>query len=152
MSYYYHMDEDGNEWGPFTPGQLTGLLNRGVLNAGSKVRAEDDATWYTYYAVPRKTNDSPPLDPKEAEVKRTKGDEIACALERHIAARHHLTGEQHHPQIRAGPRAHAAVTHHTAQDGRHRIPHRHALLRGVADQKARHPGDILRHQDAGGAG
>ena len=31
--WYHHRDSDGLQWGPFTPGQLTKLLNLGVLDA-----------------------------------------------------------------------------------------------------------------------
>ena len=51
--WFYYRDPEGIEWGPFTPAQLTSLLNRGVLGPDSRIRPEGEEKWYRYYKCPR---------------------------------------------------------------------------------------------------
>lgn len=83
--WYYHRDPDGREWGPFTPGQLTRLLNLEVLTSQSLIRAENSDVWDTYYAAPQpKDWFDEPVD-ENSEQKRLDGDRIAAQLELHTA-------------------------------------------------------------------
>lgn len=85
--YSYYRDRDGREWGPFTAGQLTRLLNLEVLTPQSLVRTEGDDTWHSYYAQPQPKDwvDDSTLDLHESEQKRLRGDRIAAQLELHMA-------------------------------------------------------------------
>lgn len=81
--WYYHRDPDRREWGPFTPGQLTRLLNLEVLTSQSLIRAENSDVWDTYYAAPQPKDwfDEPVYE--NSERKRLNGDRIAAQLELH---------------------------------------------------------------------
>lgn len=83
MALFYHLDDEGHEWGPFTSGQLTGLLNRGCLNAKSQIRIDGDPAWHTYYQVPRNA-DSVPSDSDDMHHALDRGQQIALELERHL--------------------------------------------------------------------
>jgi hypothetical protein len=87
IKWFYHMDEDGREWGPFTPGQLTSLLNEDVLTKRSKVRPEGDAVWYSYYRCPKhQPGNSFDLElTEEDERKMQAGDKLARKLKIAVA-------------------------------------------------------------------
>ena len=84
--WYYHRDSDGVEWGPFTPGQLTKLLNLGVLDARSLIRSIDDETWHSYYAKPQPEDWLAPVE-EDFDAKRAEGERIVADLQRHTERR-----------------------------------------------------------------
>lgn len=83
MSLYFHSDDDGKEWGPFTRAQLTSLLNKGCLTAKSLIRLSEDQTWYTYYKVP----DSKTQITGDINAIIEHGKRVAAELELHLAKR-----------------------------------------------------------------
>lgn len=91
--FYYHRDSEGHEWGPFTAGQLTALLNLDVFDSRSLIRAEGGTTWHSYYGKPRPKNIfKEPPDP-DWEKKHAAGEsafrelQLATVRRRLVAAR-----------------------------------------------------------------
>lgn len=80
--WYHHRDSDGLQWGPFTPGQLTKLLNLGVLDARSLIRSDGDETWHSYYAKPQPEDWRAPIE-EDLDAKIAEGDRIVADLQRH---------------------------------------------------------------------
>lgn len=84
--WYYHRDRDGLEWGPFTPGQLTHLLNLGVLDSRSLIRSADDESWRSYYSKPYPKDWLAPVE-DDFDAKLAESDGIVADLKRHTERR-----------------------------------------------------------------
>ena len=91
MSYrwFFHLDADGKEWGPFTHGNISDLLSKTVLNQQSLIRPAAELKWYSYRECPRR---SPGKDwwqtyaePDLTGYERQESDALALTLEKHVA-------------------------------------------------------------------
>lgn len=87
VEFYYYRDRDGKEWGPFSNGQLTGLLNRGVLSNRSQLRPEAEQELYLYYYRPIDRSLLFETPTEEDERKMRRGGRVSHALELHVAWR-----------------------------------------------------------------
>lgn len=103
--WYYHRDSDGLQWGPFTPGPLTKLLNLGVLDARSLIRSDGDETWHSYYAKPQPEHWHASIE-EDLDAKIAESDRIVADLQRHTERKRNGSylpwAEWMHPVITCG--------------------------------------------------
>ncbi|HMJ90555.1 MAG TPA: hypothetical protein VK530_12120 [Candidatus Acidoferrum sp.] len=121
--WYYHRDSGGREWGPFTPGQLTKLLNLDVLNANSLIRADSDETWHSYYAKPQPKDWFALEVEEDFEAKLAEGDQTVEDLQRYTARRR-SGNELPWEDVDASRRNHRLQRRHSVAEAKDRyLPH-----------------------------